>query len=223
MLKGIPEFRKFREVVDNIRILRNRTLIRMLYLTASRVSEIVTKTSPWERKHGQTKPFGNYLDFGFTDFKNVKVLLIKIALSKRRGKLKAKDFRVVALPCKLEYEPWILDILKYIQARKMENKRPSFDLTRQRVGQIVKKELHMLGSNVNPNKLRTYRIAHLVNEYGFDQYDLMAYLGMQIRTSPKLTELGIIDTSPTSAVSRYFSKLLKPIHRVRNFEAKRLG
>ena len=219
MLKGIPEFRKFREVVDDIRILRNRTLIRTLYLTAARVSEIVTKTSPWERKHGQTKPFGNYLDFGFTDFKNVKVLLIKIALAKRRGKLKAKDFRVVALPCKLDYEPWTLDLLKHIR----ENKRLSFDLTRQRVGQIVKKELHMLGSNVNPNKLRTYRIAHLVKEYGFDQYDLMAYLGMQIRTSPKLTELGIIDTSPTSAVSRYFSKLLKPIYRVRNFEAKRLG
>ena len=219
MLKGIPEFRKVREVVDDIRILRNRTLIRTLYLTAARVSEIVTKTSPWERKHGQTKPLGNYLDFGFTDFKNVKVLLIKIALAKRRGKLKAKDFRVVALPCKLDYEPWTLDLLKHIR----ENKRLSFDLTRQRVGQIVKKELHMLGSNVNPNKLRTYRIAHLVKEYGFDQYDLMAYLGMQIRTSPKLTELGIIDTSPTSAVSRYFSKLLKPIYRVRNFEAKRLG
>ena len=65
-------------------------------------------------------------------------------------------------------------------------------------------------SIVNPNKLRTYRIAHLVEEYGFDQYDLMAYLGMTIKTSPKLTELNIVDTSPDLAWRRYFPKLLKP-------------
>ncbi len=210
MVEGIPEFRKFREVVDNIRTLRNRTLTRTLYLTAARVSEIITKTSPWERTHRQTKPFGKYMDYAFRDFGKVKVFLLKIALSKRRGELKVKDFRVVALPCKLEYEPWILDLLKHIE----KNKELTFDLTRQRVRQIVKEELHMLDSKVNPNKLRTYRIAHLVEEYGFDQYDLMAYLGMQIRASPKLTELNIIDTSPDLAWRRYFPKLLKPIHEM---------
>ena len=150
------------------------------------------------------------MDYAFRDFGKVKVFLLKIALAKRRGKPKVKDFRVAALPCKLEYEPWTRDLLKHIA----KNKKPSFDLTRQRVGQIVKEELHMLDSNINPNKLRTYRIAHLVEEYGFDQYDLMAYLGMQIRTSPKLTELDIIDTSPDLAWRRYFPKLLKPIYEM---------
>jgi len=78
----------------------------------------------------------------------------------------------------------------------------------------VKKELHMLDSNVNPNKLRTYRIAHLVEKYGFDQYDLMAYMGTQIKTSSKLTELNIIDISPDSAWKKYFPKLLKPIYQM---------
>ena len=210
MVEGIPEFRKFREVVDHILPLRNQTLIKTLYLTAARVSEIVTKTPPWERIHGQTKPFGKYMDDAIRDFGKEKVFLLKIAQTKRRGKLKAKDFRMVALPCYPKYEPWTLDLMKY----RVNNKRSSFDLTRQRVGQIVKKELHMLDSNVNPNKLRTYRIAHLVEEYGFDQYDLMAYLGMQIKTSPKLTELNIIDTSPDSAWKRYFPKLLKPIYEL---------
>lgn len=209
MVEGIPEFRKFREVVDSILNLRNRTLVETLYLTGARVSEIVTKTSPWERIHEQTKPFGNYMDFAFQDFEKVKVLLIKIALAKRRGKVKLKVFRVVALPCKLKYEPWIFDLIKHIK----KNKKPSFDLTRQRVGQIVKEELRTLDPKVNPNKLRTYRIAHLVEEYGFDQYDLMAYLGMQIKTSPTLTELDIIDTSPDSAWRRYFLKLLKPFYQ----------
>lgn len=209
MGEGIPEFSKFREVVDNILTLRNRTLIRTLYLTAARVSEIVTKTSPWERTHRQTKPLGKYMDDAIRDFGKENVFLSKIAQTKRRGKLKAKDFRVVALPCYPKYEPWTLDLMKY----RLKNKRSSFDLTRQRVGQIVKKELHMLESNVNPNKLRTYRIAHLVREYGFDQYDLMAYLGMQMKTSPKLTELDIIRTSNDSDWKRYFPKLLKPIYQ----------
>jgi len=69
----------------------------------------------------------------------------------------------------------------------------------------------MLDPTVSPNKLRTYRIAHLVREYGFDQIDLMACLGMQMKTSRELTKLNIIDTSHDSAWKRYFPKLLKPI------------
>jgi len=79
MVEGIPEFRKFREVVDSIRARRNRTLIKTLYLTAARVSEIVTKTSPWERMHCQTKPFGKYMDDSIRDFGKEKVFLLKIA------------------------------------------------------------------------------------------------------------------------------------------------
>jgi hypothetical protein len=183
-----------------------------LYLTAARVSKIITKTSPWETTHHQTRPLGNDLSFGsakIPDPKKMTILLINVALAKRQGKSKLEKFRVVALPAKLKYEPWTFDLMKHI----LENKRLSFDLTRQRVGQIVKKELRMLDSTVSPNKLRTYRIAHLVRKYGFDQIDLMTYLGMQMKTSRELTELNIIDTSHDSAWKRYFPKLLKPIYQ----------
>ena len=211
MVLGVPEFRKFRKAVDNIRNVRNKTLIITLYLTAARVSEIITKTSPWERIHHQTRPFGDDLSLRSVKTRGRKktvILLITLALTKRRKNSKLEKFRVVALPGKLEYEPWLFDLLKH---HRDNNRRLSFDLTRQRVGQIVKKELRMLDPTVSPNKLRTYRIAHLVRKYGFDQIDLMAYLGMQMKTSRELTELNIIDTSHDSAWKRYFPKLLKPI------------
>lgn len=213
MFLGVPEFRKFRKAVDNIGNVRNKILIITLYLIAARVSEIITKTSPWERSHHQTRPFGDDLSLELTEIRDpekMQVLLINVALAKRQGKSKLENFRVVALPCKLEYEPWIFDLLKH---REDNNRRLSLDLTRQRVGQIVKKELRMLDSTVNPNKLRKYRIVHLVKEYGFDQIDLMTFLGMKMKTSRELKELKIIDTSHDSAWKRYFPKLLKPINQ----------
>jgi integrase len=209
MILGVPEFRKFRKAVDNISNVRNKTLIITLYLTAARVSEIITKTSPWERKHHQTRPSGNDLSFGLAKIRGSKkmtILLINVPLAKRQWKSKRENFRVVALPCKLEYEPWTIDLVKHI----LENKRLSFDLTRQRVGQIVRKELQMLDSRVNPSKLRAYRISHLAKEYSFDQMDLMAYLGLPMKTSRELTGLEITDTSNGSAWRGYFPKLLKP-------------
>lgn len=181
----------------------------MLYLTAARVSDVITKTSPWEREHHQTRPFGTNLSFGtgrFTGRKKFDILLINVPLAKRRGSPKRENFRVVALPCKLDYEPWTLNLAKHIR----ENGRLSFDLTRQRVAQIVKKELGTFGLTVSPDKLRTYRISHLVKEYGFDQIDLMAYLGIPMKPSRELANLDMPDTSLDLSWKRYFQKLLKP-------------
>jgi hypothetical protein len=208
MILGVPEFRKFRKAVDNIGNVRNKTLIITLYLTAARVSEIITRTSPWEITHHQTKPLGDDLTVELIKNRGRNkpaILLFTIPLSKRLKKLESS--RVVGLPSKLEYEPWLLHILRY---RENNNKKLSFDLTRQRVGQIVKKELRMLDSNISPNKLRTYRITHLVKEYGFDQIDLMAYLGIPMKPSQELANLDMPDTSLDLSWKRYFQKLLKP-------------
>ena len=209
MVLGVPKFRKFRKAVDNVSNVRNKTLIILHYLTAARVSDIITKTSPWEREHRQTRPFGTNLNFGMERIKRDKkfaVLLINVPLARRLGNPNLENFRVVALPCDLDFEPWSLDLLRYLSA----NKRLSFDLTRQRVGQIVKNDLGMLDSNVSPNKLRVYRISHLVKEYGFDQIDLMAYLGIPMKLSRELADLNLPDISPDLSWKRYFPKLLKP-------------
>jgi len=47
----VPELRIFRNLVDHIQNQRNRVLIELLYLTAGRVSEIVSKTSAPDLKY----------------------------------------------------------------------------------------------------------------------------------------------------------------------------
>jgi integrase len=215
MVMSVPEFRKFRKAVDIIDSTRNKTLIMLLYLTAARVSEIITKTSPWEIVNHQTKSLGGNLSIELLKERGSKkpgILLITIPISKKLGKL--KNYRVVALPGKLEYEPWLLYLLRY---RANNHKKLSFVLTRQRVGQIVKKELGLLDSSVSPDKLRAYRITHLVKEYGFDQIDLMAYLGIPMKPIREVADLNLPDISPDLSWKRYFPKLLKPFFQNREY------
>ena len=88
MAESTPTFRKFREAVAHIPSPRNQCLVKAMYLTAARVSEIVTKTSPWDLMHNQTKPYGTYLKWGFHDFEQEKVLLVTLAVAKRTQKKK---------------------------------------------------------------------------------------------------------------------------------------
>jgi len=71
------------KAVDNIDDKRDPVLCKTAYLTAVRVSEFVTKATPFDLQHNQTKPFGVHLSWKLADFdsslkeKNVenKVLL----------------------------------------------------------------------------------------------------------------------------------------------------
>lgn len=121
----VPALRFFREVVDHILDNRNRALIELLYLTAARVSELVSKTCASDMK--LTEPYGQHLDYGFANFQKPKdTFLMKIAVLKRSKypknvQVEPKEklfFKVIALPTNPSYEPWVLDILKYLSKKK---------------------------------------------------------------------------------------------------------
>lgn len=94
--------------------------------------------------------------------------------------------RYVALPCSTtDYEPWILDIIKWYQKHSTENL--SFAITRRTFHRIYREALkdilppiypHGKGSMKNP--LRHIRISHLLEYYGLNPYELNAYTGWSL-------------------------------------------
>jgi len=107
-----PDYRSFREAVDAIPDRRYRTLIKRIYLTAARVSEVITKVTPYEEGHGATHPYGRYLDWSLVDYESEgvreKALLVQMAVAKRRRKREGKErqaYKMVVLPTSLCYEP----------------------------------------------------------------------------------------------------------------------
>lgn len=61
------------------------------------------------------------------------------------------------------------------------------------------------------NPLRHYRLTHLVEEYGFDAYDLTVYAGWTFKTIFK-GSAGQLDTYLHLDWRKYYEKLLKPIN-----------
>ena len=217
-MSEIPEFTKFRFYVDHIPNRRNRVLIKTLYLTASRTSELCNKIPPSELAKKKTKPYGRFLTWKLQDYKlpnseeTEKALLLTIAVAKRKMKRKRGDKtvkKIIALPTSPKYEPWTLELLKYLK----EKQTLSFNLTPRSIRAIVKKELEHLDPEIHPHSLRHYRITHLVEVYDFDPYDITAYAGWTFRTG--FGQLGFttgkLDTYLHLAWKRYFPKLLKPI------------
>jgi hypothetical protein len=274
------ELEKFRAFVNQISDPRDSCLIKMLYLTASRASELLTKAAPWDLLHKKTKPYGIYLKFAFQNFEispakppdklavNEKVFLITQAVAKRtkktkKGKKQEDDreyppdkiaqflpdelnlkspfgkgltslraiylrepkmvdplivkafmgrlfFKVIALPTSKQFEPWTYDLLKYVN----KTGQLSFNLTRQRVWQIVKANLSQLDSQVHPHSLRHWRISHLIENYNFDPYEVTTYSGWTIRST--FGQMGIqassnLDVYAHLAWRRYFPKLLRTV------------
>lgn len=212
----VPKLPVFRNTVNEILDPRDAIVIKMLYLCAARVSEIITKVSPSEIKHKKTKPYGLHLTWNLDDYKKEKVLLVKFAVAKRirklrrdRKEVRALVYKICALPCSPEYEPWTLDLLKWLEKGRQLN----FALTRQTVWKIVKKNLVVLDFSIHTHSLRHYRISHLVEHYGFDPYDITAYSGWTFKTTFGGMGMGSgqLDTYAHIAWRKYFPKLLKKI------------
>jgi integrase len=219
------DFTKMRAVIEHIPNKRDRVLIKTLYLTAARVSEIVTKVGAYDLEHGKSKAYGKYLTFKIEHFpvnrrKTEPVLVITEATAKRKLKTKEQQEqgyipKVIALPCNPVYEPFTQELLKWIQAQGTL----SFPITRSWVYKIVQRHLRRLDPKVRTHSLRHWRITHLAEKYQFDPYDLSAYAGWSLQhgfaatggvpVSPK------IDVYMHSAWQKYLSKLLKPIQDIR--------
>ena len=207
----VIDFRRFREVVNHVSSMRDRNLIKLLYLTAARPSEVCTRTTPSELRNRATKPYGISMNWQLDKFKKEKdVLLIIVALAKRRQSLPSN--KIIALPIHPDFEPWTLDLLKRIG----RNKKLEFDLTRVTVNKIVRENLSpLLDQEIRAKDLRQIRLVHLAKLYDFNHFDLEAVSGINV----KKNLLGVenadekrIETLLQSAWRRYFPKLLKPIN-----------
>lgn len=54
----VPRLAEFREAVDHIIDVKNATLIKLIYLGAYRMSEVLAHVNPYEKEHNQTKAYG---------------------------------------------------------------------------------------------------------------------------------------------------------------------
>jgi len=215
-MAGAVDFSRFRRAVDHVSSVRDRVLIKLLYLTAARPSEICTRTTPSELRNRATKPYGISMNWQLGKFKKEKdVLLIRVALAKRRQSLPSN--KIIALPMHPDFEPWIIDLLKRIE----RNKKLEFDLTRVTVNKIVKENLSpLLGRVIRAKDLRQIRLEHLAKLYDFNHFDLEAVSGINVKKKLLLVENADekrIETLLHSAWRRYFPKLLKPINDLASY------
>jgi len=209
----VPDFKEFRERVNDIQHRRDSTLIKTLYLLAARNCEILTKSTPRDKT---TTNYGKFLKFELTEnpeIENSKVLLVKCPIAKRkqenRDDIKAY-YKYIALPIEPKFEPWTRSLI----ARITEEDRLSYDMTRFTVRRILKKRLGDMIPKRWKNPLRHFRITHLVTEYGFDPNDMTAYAGWTVKTG--FGKVGF--TLPSDQLQiyqhyrwrQYIKKLLKP-------------
>jgi hypothetical protein len=207
-MKGADDFRDFREAVNHVISVRDRNLIKLLYLTASRPSEVCTRTTPSELRNRATKPYGCSMRYELAKYKNETVFLIVVALAKKRGSLPSQ--KVIALPYDARYEPWTSDLVN----RMRRNKKLEFDLTRVIVNKIVRERLTpSLGREIRAKDLRQLRLEHLANLYDFDPYDLAAIAGLNLRRNLILMDkpAKITEDLTRLAIDRYLPKLFKPL------------
>ncbi len=211
MVKAV-DFCRFREAVDHVLGLRDGELIKLLYLTAARPSEICTRTTPSELQNQTTKPYGIFMRSWLSKFKKKQdVLLIALALAMRRQSF--PSYKIIALPTHPSFEPWTRDLAK----RKLRNKKLEFDLTRVTINKIIRENLSpLLGREIRAKDLRQFRLEHLAKKYDFDPFDLAAVAGTSIKGKLPLVEQPVNETEAQLQLAwkKYFKKLLKPITEV---------
>ena len=224
----VPKIALFREAVDKIPDVRDSIVIKTLYLLGARVSEIVTKTTPYQLKNRKSKPYGRLLTWSLQDYdfekKKEKLLLLKSAVAKRSKKQKNDSseqkkqiirFKIIPLPTNPKYENWTVDILKWIQ--KQKDHKLGFPITGMTVQNIVKKHLRILDKRIFPHKVRHWRITHLITEYNFSPYEITSYAGWSF--SSTFGAMGIKASSNLDIYAHlqwrdYVNKLFKPLEDI---------
>jgi hypothetical protein len=169
--KYVPSMRTFRDYVDgmvshNAWCKRDEIVIKVLYLLGSRVSEVVTKTTPYMLNHHLSQSYGVLLrhEIGWYNhrvevdgklvMKREPLLLVHSAIAKmklveeKQPETSPKDpsvpptllvpMKIVALPCFPQYEPWTRDLLHWVDPTKHTNPRLSFAMVQDNVQRIVK-------------------------------------------------------------------------------------
>jgi hypothetical protein len=129
--------------------------------------------------------------------------------------------RYVALPCSLQYEPWIRDLLGWVQKHPQE--KLSIPITRRTFWYLYRKALkdilppkHEHGKDSLKNPLRHLRVSHLLQYYGLTPYEINAYTGWSL--SGIFAQLGQVISSNLELYSHlswrmYLPKLCVPINR----------
>lgn len=257
---NIPELKDFRLYVDNLKCpTKEQVFIKTLYLTGARASELLTKTTPYQRKHNKSKPYGSLLRMELKDYRTsradeevTKLLLLKLAVAKQTKKKKMvprffKDgylahqegeqsqadpsepveaysvqtqkvrMKVVPIPCSNDYEPWCIDLLRWINDRKKSNGTLAFGFTEMTAQNIVKRNLSKLDAGIHPRLLSRYRIIHLIRNYGFSKYQIAAFTGWSL--SSMFRSMGIsvssnMDLYGHSQWRDFVDKLLVPLEKV---------
>lgn len=221
----VPPMKKFRGFVDALKCSkRDRIFIELLYLTGSRCSELLTKTTPYELKEGKSKPYGKLLQWELqnytkSDGTKIKLLLLKLGVAKRSKKKDTEEnkivvkTRVIPIPLDPKIEPWCIGILKWLA----EKKKLNFDFCRMTAQNVVKKHLQALDPEVYPHKLRHWRCTHLVRAYSFTPLQLCSFVGWSLKSMSSQMGINIssnVDVYLHLAWRDYIDKLLIPIQEV---------
>lgn len=228
----VPSLSEFRETVNTLTNIKEAAIIKLLYLGAFSCSEVITKITPWELEHQASKPYGRALDCSFTDYtingKKEKVLLIRSLVAKRFKKQKNEGekpkvvWKTVALPCSEKYEPWVLDLGKFILKQAEKHKRDPvwkgshglrLDMTRMTLQNIVKRNLKIFYPTIHPRSLRHFRTNHLILNYHFNLCELASYLGSSLKTSFAGTGIptSMLDVYSQPSWQSYIKKMFTPI------------
>ncbi|RLF07093.1 MAG: hypothetical protein DRJ60_03440 [Thermoprotei archaeon] len=119
--------------------------------------------------------------------------------------------KVVGIPIDPKYEPWSLEILKWIRREGILR----FDITDRQARYLAAKYLKKLfGEKFRFHDLKHLRITHLINYYNFDPYEITSYAGWSLKTT--FMGLGVqvnpmLDIYAHLGWRKYFPKLLVPI------------
>jgi len=212
-MESVPELAEFRVAVDKIGRFKDSVVVKAYYLLAARNNELTCKISESRKK--LTRCLGNHVSWEIVNYNGMKVLLVKCPVLKRKRKSKKGEgivFKPIALPIDPKYEPWTLDLLKWI---KRNNGKLNFNLTDNAIEKLVKRNLNDYFPNIYPHFLRHTRLTHLVSYYDFDPYDVTVYAGWTFKTGlahhAGLIITGQMDIYLHLAWKRYFPKLLKPL------------
>lgn len=152
----------------------------------------------------------------------IRILTLKIGVLKQ-GKNKnhpeiqyPQKFKTLGLPVLNEFEPWCMDIVRYLndtKERREENYGFCFNLTRQGSGSIVKKSL-----GYHQHHLRHIRYTHLLSNYGFTPAQGSLVTGWSMRSGFHARGQVIpanVDRYSHMRWQTYFRKLLVPLEVVK--------